>query len=405
VHALLLGQHYAPEVTAGRFRMEAFARELVARGHSVEVICPVPNHPAGVVREGFRGKLTRTLDLDGARVRYVWVRASPKKTTMARLAYYASYAAMASITGVLRRRPDVVFATSPPLSVGAAGALLAKRHRVPWVLDVRDVWPEVAVTLGELSDERIIRAVERLERALYRDAARVVTVTEAFCSDIRARCDEPAKVALIRNGTTREWLAAARGEGERAALGLPEDRFVWTYAGNLGLSHNLGDAIEAAGLLGDGFELQVIGEGPARAELEDRARSLARGSVVFRDLMPPDAVRVHLRSADALLVIQRGDLRKVVSSKLFDCCAIARPVIVVAEGEMIEMVRDAQAGIPVPAGSPKAIAAAVRRLRDDPEDAGRLAERGREYAACHLREDQAAELADMLEALASPHSA
>jgi len=385
--------------------MEAFARELVARGHSVEVICPVPNHPSGVVHEGFRGRLTQTRELEGARVRYVWVSVSPKKSAKARLAYYASYAAMASIVGGLRRRPDVVFASSPPISVGAAGALLARRHRVPWVLDVRDVWPEVAVTLGELRDERVIRSVERLERWLYREADRVVTVTAAFRSDIRTRCDDPAKVELIRNGTTREWLDAGRGEAQRAALGLPEDRFIWTYAGNLGLSHNLGDAIEAAGLLGEGFELQVIGEGPARAALEQRARALPRGSVAFLDLMPADAVRGHLRSADALLVIQRGDLRKVVSSKLFDCCAIARPVIAVAEGEMIEMVRDADAAVPVRAGSPEAIAAAVRRLRGDPEGAQRLAERGREYAARHLREDQAARLVDMLEAVAQPSAA
>src|SRR5688500_973864 len=158
---LIFTQHFAPEVTAARVRLEAFAKGLAECDHDVEVVCAVPNHPEGIVRPEFRGGVTVRRTMDGVKVRYVWVRASPRKTAVNRVLLYGSYAAMATVVGSTVRRPDVVLASSPPLPVAAAGALVAARHRVPWVFDVRDLWPEAAIALGELSDGRVARLVER----------------------------------------------------------------------------------------------------------------------------------------------------------------------------------------------------------------------------------------------------
>jgi putative colanic acid biosynthesis glycosyltransferase WcaI len=400
MRALIFSQHFAPELTAGRFRIEAFANGLLARGHEVEVVCPVPNHPAGVVDPAYRGRVLSRRLVDGVQVNYVWVRTGPVKTLLSRALYYGSYAALATAVGAIARRPDVVLATSPPLPVGAAAALVATRHRVPWLLDVRDIWPEVAITLGELTDPRLIGILSRLERRLYRSAACVTTVTEPFQRDIAARTPQPRKVELIPNGTTRVWVDAGQLEVDRASVGLPKDRFVWTYAGNVGLSHRLEIAIEAAALLGEGFQLVVMGEGPRRAALEEQASGLPPGAAVFRPLTEPEAAARVLRASDALLVTQRGDLTKVVSSKLYDCCAIGRPVVAVAEGEMRRLVEEAGIGIGVPAEDPKALASSVRRLREDPGLRATLAERGRAFAAEHLRERQAKRLAELAESVA-----
>lgn len=403
MRVLVLTQYFTPEVTAARARLHAFAEGLADRGHEVVVVCEVPNHPEGVVREGFRRRAVVRQTLNGFRVNYVWVRARVEKTFMSRLLFYGSYAAAATAVGVALRRPDVVFASSPPLPTGAAAALIAARHRVPWVLDVRDLWPEAAVILGELRGVRAIEMAERLERRLYRSAAAITTVTEPFRRQIEGRLDHPGKVEVIPNGTTRAWLDAGTAEPDRAAAGLPMDRFVWLYAGNLGIAQGLEVAVQAARLLGDGFRLVMLGDGPVRARLEQMAAELAPGSVAFHGLVEPQLAARFMRAADALLVPLDAQpaLEAFVPSKLFDCCAIGRPVILAARGEVARLAGDSDAVLAVAPGDAEALAAAVRRLRDEPALAARLAIAGREFARQYLRENQVATLESVLSRVAA----
>ncbi len=398
---LILTQYFAPEITAATARLRPIARHMAELGHEVEVVCEVPNHPEGVVHEGFRRAVV-SREMDGFSVRYVWVSASPVKTTWSRLRFYGSYALMASLVGSLGPRPDVIFVSSPPLPAAAAAAVVAKRFRIPWVIDVRDPWPEAAVALGELSNPRVIRLLERLERWLYASATAIVTVTESFRTDILAKVDDPSKISIVPNGTTREWLRAGEREEDRLELGLPEDRFVWTYAGNLGLAQGLDAAVEAAERLGDGFQLLLVGDGPERTKLEDRASRLPGETVAFKGLVEPELAARYLRASDAALVSlgNQPELAKFVPSKLFDCCAIGRPVILAAAGEALRLVVQAEAALPIPPADPAALADAVRALRDDATARQRLGEAGRAFAAQHLRELQLERLEGLLREVA-----
>lgn len=390
MRVLLLSQHFTPEVTAARARVHAFAAGLAQRGHDVQVIAEVPNHPGGVVHDGYGGALLADhRELDGFRVTYVRVRARPEKTTRNRLLFYGSYAASATLAGFAARRPDVVLASSPPLPVGAAAAAVAARHRVPWVFDVRDLWPEAAVVLGELSGARAIRAAERLESFLYRSAGAIVTVTEPFRAKIAEQV-EAERVHVIPNGTTQAWLDAGEAAPDRAAAGLPDDRFVWMYAGNFGLAQGLETAIQAARLLGDGFRLVLLGGGPERARLGELASELPAGTVEFREPVQPEVAARQMRAADALLVSlgAQPELAKFVPSKLFDCAALRRPVILAAAGEAPRIAEDASAALVIAPGDPAALADAVRRLRGDSAAGERLAAAGAELASRYLRERQ-----------------
>ena len=398
---LVLSQYFTPEVTASRVRVHAFAAGLAARGHDVEVICEVPSHPAGVVYPGYGGRLVDRRSLDGFRVSYVWVRTSPTKTTASRLLLYASYAFAATALGVSKGRPDVILASSPPLPVAAAAAVIAARHRVPWVFDVRDLWPEAAVVLGELRGRQAIRAASWLEARLYESATAILTVTEPFRSEIAARVGE-AKVHLLANGTTRSWLEVGAAAAPRADE-REDERFVWMYAGNLGIAQGLDTAIEAAGILGDGFRLVLLGGGPQREQLATQASSLAGASVEFRDPVQPEVAAAQMRGADALLVSldAQPELAKFVPSKLFDCCAVGRPVVLAASGEAPRLAGAAGAAIIVAPGDATELAGAVRRLRDDPSERERLADAGRRFASAHLREDQVEGLERLLLAISA----
>lgn len=387
MRVLILTQYFTPEIGATSTRLHTFAAGLARRGHDVEVVAELPNHPQGVVQPGFAGRQLVRRRLDGFRATHVYVRTRPDKTSRDRMLFYATYAASAVAYGAWAGRPDVVLASSPPLPVGAAAAAIARRHRVPWVLDVRDLWPIAAVALGEIGPGRALAFAERLERFLYRDAAAVTTVTRPFQDHIEALAPA-ADVHLVPNGTTRFWLDAASVPGDRAAARLDAGVFTWTFAGNVGLAQGLDAAVEAAALLGPGFRLVILGAGAARPGLEALAAERAPGLVEFRDQVPPEDAVTVLRASDALLVslADSPDLASFVPSKLFDFCAVGRPVVLAAAGESRRWAEGEGAVLAVPPGDPRALADALRRLRAEPATAARLVDAGRSFAEANLRE-------------------
>ena len=396
---LIVSQYFAPEVTAASLRLEPLAAGLANLGHEVEVVCEAPNHPHGIVPAAYRGRLFTREVRDGYRVSQVWVKASPSKRARARIASYASFAASAIVVGSAMPRCDVVLASSPPLSVGAAGAALAARHRAPLVFDVRDLWPEVAVTLGEIGPGPVLTAAEWLETALYRGSAAITTPTAPFVQQIAGRSGSPETVHLLTNGTTREWIQAGNREPDRAGAGLPEGRFVWTYAGNLGLSQNLEVAIEAARKLGDGFQLLLLGDGTAREKLRELAADVEGEEVVFRAAVPPREAMTLMRASDALLVslADLPELARTVPVKLYDSCAVRRPVVLAARGEARRLGEDGGAVLAVEPGDPMALAAALRNLRSNRELRQGLSQRAGCFAEGSLREHGVGQLANILE--------
>lgn len=396
---LIVSQYFEPELTAASLRLGAFATGLAERGHEVEVLAEVPSHPGGVIEPGYRRRLVVRRRTGGYSVCHVYVWARPSKRARTRIANYASFAAAAcAVGGLRRRRPDVIVASSPPLSVGLAGMVLAKRFRAPWVLDVRDLWPEVAVALGELGEGPLLSAAERLERRLYRSAAGITVTTEPFRRQISARTDSP--VVVVPNGTTRAWLELGHAEADRAGAGLPTDgTYVWTYAGNIGIAQGLESAIDAARELGDGFQLTLLGDGAELAHLRGRAGDQLGRGVVFREPVEPGRAAAVMRASDALLVslAPQPALEKCVPGKLYQCGAMRRPIIVAAAGETRALAERESAALTVAPGDASGLADAVRRLRDEPATAARLAEGGARLAATSLREEGVLELERLLE--------
>jgi colanic acid biosynthesis glycosyl transferase WcaI len=397
MRVLILVQHYVPEITAARFRLEAFARGLTRRGHEVQVICPVPNHPRGVIEEGYRRGLFVRREVAGSRITYLRVLTSREKTFWKRIGYYASYAGVAFLTGVLRRRADIVLASSPPLSVAAVGTVVAARHRAPLLLDIRDLWPQSALDVGELKQGALFSAAEAVERFAYRRADLIVTANDAFRRWIAERSPDGAPIEVVENGTTEELLRIGDSPVDRASVGYPDGVFVWAYAGNIGLAHGLESAADAAGMLGKEYLLLVVGEGPRRAALEERVTDQPAGSVQLHGLMTPGEAARRLRAADAVLVSERQE--RTVSAKLYDVCAMGRPIVAACRGELRRIIESEEIGLAVTHGDAQALADAVQRLRSDPELRDRMGKRARAFARLHLRERQADRLADLAESL------
>lgn len=385
MRVLVSTQYYRPEVGATQNRMGTFVDGLSARGHDVTVVCEQPNHPAGVFQPGWGQRpLVRTAE-NGSRVRRVWVAASPVKTTTGRLAFYATFALGAAALTVGTPRPDVVFLTSPPLPGALATAAAARLRGVPFVLDVRDLWPAAAEALGELSSPRALRFLERAERWIYRTATHVTATTEPFCRHIDAIAGSGTAVHLP-NGALDELL-----DVERPARTI-DSPFTIGYAGNFGIAQGLGIVLDAAERLAtEDIRFLMIGEGPLKAQfVADVQQRGIESRVDVRASVPLAEVGPLLAGCDALLVPLRDHelLRDFIPSKLYDAMALGRPVLVAAAGEPHKLLLETGAGIPVAPEDGDDLARAITRLRDDTRLANSMGAAGRRAAKRLVRSCQ-----------------
>lgn len=361
---LLVTQHFSPEITSCALRMDAFTTAWSEMGHEVTVLTAVPNHPEGVIAAGYGGKAVVRERRSGADLRRTWVKASQKKSAVSRLLTYGSFAGMATAVGAARiPRPDIVVATTPPPFAGVAGAALATRYRVPFVLDVRDLWPDAAIALGELAPGRATSALQRMVQWLYRRADLIVAATEGFAEEI----GHGARV--VPNGCDPRVVEtpAAAGEEVRARLGL-QDRFVVGFVGNHGVCEDLEDVVDAMARLKDvpDVHLLMVGDGPRREELIRRAEQNGSTNVTFHPPVPVGEVGAYLRASDALIVPLRNDphFSTRFPAKMFDAWASARPVLIGWDGDARALVEEVGGGAYAPCGRPDEFAEAILSLRD-----------------------------------------
>ena len=403
---LYLSQYFPPEVGATQTRAYEMARNLVGLGHRVTMLAEIPNHPTGIVPPEYRGKLYERDTLDGIDVMRLWVKTSRVKTTRTRMAFYLSFMVSATLAGILlaRGRYDVVYATSPPLFVACAGWALSRIRRIPFVFEVRDLWPAVAVSLGELSSPRIIRWAEAVERFLYRQAAAIVAVTRGFCQHIEALGIASDKIHWIPNGTMPEIFDPARGdEGLRHRLGL-QGKFVVLYAGLHGLAQGLPFILEAAHDLLDHPEVVFVfvGEGPAKPDLLAIQDQQNLTNVLFLPQVAREAVVPYLNMADTLLVPLKKDqiFASFIPSKLYDFMSCAKPVILSVPGEAREILEEAGAGIFVAPGDVKQLRQAILHLSREAGTCQEYGRKGRQYVIEHFsRKTQAGQVAALLQDL------
>ncbi len=397
---LYLSQYFPPEVGATQTRAYEMAQGLLAAGHHVTMLTEVPNHPEGIIRPAYRGRFWVREEQDGIDVIRVWVKTAPVKTMRTRLAFYLSYMLNAALAGLVlaRGRYDAIVATSPPLFVGGTALFLSYLRRIPLVFEVRDLWPESAVALGELKNPRFIGWATGLEERCYARARRIVVVTAGIRDRLAAR-GYGEKLALIPNGANTE-LFRPRPEAGRALrerLGLGE-RFLALYAGIHGVAQGLETALRAA-RLAPAVHFLLVGDGPCKADLLRLKEELDIPNVTMLDAQPREAMPDYLSAADVALV----PLRKVeifqgaVPSKMFDAWACGCPVVLSIAGEARAVLERAGGGIFVEPEDAAALAAALQGLSGERARCREMGAAGRRFVEEHYsRQAQARELVELL---------
>jgi colanic acid biosynthesis glycosyl transferase WcaI len=390
--------HFDPDVAPTGIIATRLATELAARGHHIDVVTSLPWYRNHRIEPGYSGRLVRHEDKPWGHITRIHPFPAPDKTNiLRRAAGFAGFSILAALQGARGEDADAVLAMSPPLTLGLTGWVVARARSAALVLNVQDVFPDIAVELGLLRRPRLIAAGRRLERWCYDHADVITVLSEDLRENVAVKTRSPVNV--VPNFVDTEWIRPLDEENSyRREFGL-EGKTVVMYAGNVGLSQSLDIVVDAAAALAYEEDLVFVinGGGAARSGLERRAAGLA--NLRFVDMQPEDRLPEVLAAGDIHLVpLKRGLARSSVPSKMYSILAAARPFVAgVDEGSEVARVVDRSgAGIAVPPEDAEALAKAIRMLLDSPESAARMGAAGRRFAEAWVSPQAVAETYERL---------
>ena len=405
---LFLSHYFPPEVNAPANRTHEHARRWVEDGHAVTVITGVPNHPSGRLFPGYANHLLQEERLDGIRVLRTWMYLTPNRGFLRRIASYLLFMLTAILASFRAERPDVVVATTPQFFCGWAGLVVSRLKRRPFVLELRDLWPESIVQLGQLRRPFLIRLLEGLETLLYRGARGIVVNARAFQDHVERRGVPRDRTELVYNGVDCDVFRPRPPDAQLLERHGLAGRFVVTYMGTLGLAHGLETVLDAAERLRDvpALRFLLIGDGAEREHLEREIHRRGLDSVRLLDLRPRAEVPAWIASSDLLLVLLR-DLpvfRTVIPSKIFEFLAQERPVVLAApRGEIRSLVEEAKAGFVIEPEDAAQLEGVIRHALAHPEEAAARAHNGRVWVhTSFVRDAQARRMAAFLARVIAP---
>ena len=398
---LFLSHYFPPEGNAPATRVHAFCRRWVRRSPdriAATVITCAPNVPDGKLYEGYRNRLSQRDSIDGIDVIRVWTYLAPNAGTVLRIMNFVSYMVSATFRSLFLRRPDVVIATSPQFFCGWAGVLVSWLRWSPFILEIRDIWPESIVAVGAMRKGRLVRALEWLELRMYAAANHIVTVGEGYKQQLVAKGVPEQRISIITNGIDGERLKPQPPDPKLLAQYNPDGRFICSYIGTVGMAAGLEIVLRAAEQLRAAgrhdVRFLIVGDGATREQLAEQVQAAGLADMIIvtgrqpKELMPgflsiSDCCLVHLRKTSLF--------ETVLPSKIFEAAALERPIIMGVGGFAAELIREADCGICIEPENAAELVATIDKLQSDPALRADLGRRGRERLSSRYDVDRLAE--------------
>jgi len=405
MHILLIHQAFAAIDEPGGTRHHEFARYLAARGHKVTVITSPVSYLTGGLTEATQFLEKNTGEQGGVEILRTRTYHTLHKSFIHRVLAFVSFMASSFFIGLRVKNVDLVWGTSPPIFQGVTAWLLARLKRVPFLFEVRDLWPAFAIAVGILRSRTLIRLSIWLEHFLYRHADLVMVNSPGYVPHVTAR--GARQVELVPNGADPEMFKPLDGGASFRFANHLENKFTVLYAGAHGMSNDLGVVLEAAGILQGqpataGVMVIFLGDGKEKSNLQKQAASMQLANVLFLPPIPKMEMPEILAGADACLAILKpiAEYKTTFPNKVFDYMAAGRPVVLAIDGVIREVVEAAGCGVFAQPGNPSALAKAIRSLAEDKEKARAMGLRGRAYLEQNFSRSALAEkLAGILEGM------
>ncbi len=352
MHIMFLTDNFPPEVNAPASRTFEHCREWVREGYKVTVITCAPNFPKGRVFEGYRNRLWQSEEIEGIRVIRVWTYITANEGFVKRILDYQSFMVSATLAALFVRGVDAVVGTSPQFFTACAAYVVSRLKRIPFVFELRDLWPESIKAVGAMKESAAIRVLERLELFLYHKAAQIVSVTHSFKRILTARGVDSNKITVVTNGVDMSRFKPLPKHVELMRKLELEGKFVAGYVGTHGLAHHLETLLEAAEMLqslpgGERFHFILLGDGARKQALKDMAVERRLDNVTFVDSVPKEQVTHYWSLLDVSIIhLRKTDLfTAVIPSKLFESMGMGLPILHGVAGESADIVRSEEVGI------------------------------------------------------------
>jgi glycosyltransferase involved in cell wall biosynthesis len=396
MHILIIHQAFASFDEPGGTRHFEFARLLTALGHKVTIIASPVSYITGekvpLQLPTFSAKIEPEEERGEIRILRASVYSAHHKSFPDRVIAFFSFMFSSFILGLKVKQVNLIWGTSPPIFQGVTAWTLSRIKRVPFLFEVRDLWPQFAIAVGVLRNPILIRLSEWLERFLYRAADRVMVNSPGFISHVQKR--GARLVVLIPNGADPEMFDPQDdGSAFRKAHGL-KDKFVALYAGAHGLSNDLGVILESASLLANtNIHIVLAGDGKEKPALQQRAEKMGLTNVTFAPTVPKSEIPAVLAGADACIAILKllEEYKTTYPNKVFDYMAAGRPIALAIDGVIREVVEAAGCGLFAKPGDAAALADVLRELARDKTRARRMGLQGRAYLEKHFNRTEIVE--------------
>ena len=344
---LFITDNFPPEVNAPATRTHEHCLEWIKRGAEVIIITGAPNFPHGKVYNGYRNKFYKKENIDGIEVIRVWSYITSNSGFTKRVLDYFSFAFMAFWVGLFQKH-DVVIATSPQFFTTWAGWGISKIRRKPWVFELRDLWPESIRTVGAMKHERALDWLEKIELGLYKDANKVVAVTDAFKSNLIKRGIDQDKIEVVTNGSNIDlFFSREKDYGLLQSLNL-ENKFIIGYIGTHGMSHSLDFIVQSISKIDDkNIHFLFIGDGSMKSKIIEIASALSLKNITFLEPIAKEDVPRYLSIVDVSLapLIRSDTFKTVIPSKIFEASAMQKPTLLGVEGQAKEIIDHYSAGL------------------------------------------------------------
>ena len=404
MHILLIHQAFTALDEPGGTRHHELARYLASQGNRLTIIASPISYLTGKARSARIPWAERQQDGENITIIRAYTYPSLHRSFAYRLLSFFSFMVSSFLIGLNVRDIDLVWGTSPPIFQGLTAWAIARLKGVPFLFEVRDLWPAFAVAVGVLKNPLLIRLSQLLERFLYKHADLLVVNSPGYISHVKER--GARLVELVPNGTdTQMFTPEVDGKPFRERHGFGA-KFVALYAGAHGLSNDLGTVLQAAKILLPRSDILIVllGDGKDKLQLQEQAAQAGLNNVVFLPPIPKTEMPAALASADACIAILKPiDMYKTTyPNKVFDYMAAGKPVLLAIDGVIRQVVEDGRAGIPVQPGNPIALSKAIVQLADNPELAQQMGHHARDYVEIHYdRNALASKLLKIMQKLAA----
>ena len=368
MHILFLTDNFFPEGNAPATRTYEHAREWVNKGNKVTVITCVPNFPEGKIYDGYKNQWLFKESIDGIDVWRVKTYIASNEGFIKRTIDFLSFMFTSFMFGLFTKKVDIVIGTSPQFFTVISSWALAKIKRVPFIFELRDIWPASITAVNAMRSGWLIHLLEKLELFLYHQSDLIICVTQSFKLDLQRRGVPRHKIKVITNGVNlAQYNHLPEKDLELSELYNLKGKFVAGYIGTLGMAHALNTIIKAAILLKkfENIKILLVGGGSDRSRLVEMVKARNLSNVLIIERQPKEKMQKILSLCDLSIVSLKDTplFSSVIPSKIFESMAMGIPILMSTPiGEATEIIQENKVGIVIPPENPISLSQAILDL-------------------------------------------